>query len=204
MFGVFQQVCILGVAYVYLGMYKNLRLEPESKIPSLLNAIVCSFGSLTCFAIPQTSEFFMNLFYGYIYWDLGLNIWEYKKIRDPACILHHTMFTVCLFIAPRDECVFDTVWWLLSGEFSTIFLQIRKILKANNLTNCRMYSNVSKLFVATFVPTRVFIFGLGLLNTWNNCHREVFLSLCLPYVLNLYWVYIIINAVFDEGVLLAS
>lgn len=186
---------MVGVAYVYFGMYKKFHLEPESKVPCLVNAVVCSVGSLTCYAIPNTVECFMTLFYGYLYWDLGLNVWEYEKIRDPSCIIHHALFVLVLFIAPQDKCVFDTVWWLLSGEISTIFLQTRNILKANNLTKGRMYSDVSKLFAVTFVPTRVFLFGFGLLEAWNNCYRKVFCVLCLPYALNLYWACIIVKKV---------
>ena len=195
MFGIVQQLCMVGVAYVYLKMYQKFKLEPESKVPCLLNAVVCSVGSLTCYAIPSAAEYFMNLFYGYLYWDLGLNVWEYEKIQDPACIVHHILFTLTLFIAQREECVFNTVWWLLSGEISTVFLQTRKILKANNLTHGRMYSYVSKLFVVTFIPTRVFLFGFGLIDTWINCHREMFWVLCLPWVLNLYWSCIIVKKV---------
>jgi hypothetical protein len=193
MFGAVQQICILGVTYVYLKMYQKFRLQPDSKVPCLINAIVCSAGSASCYLFPSTVECFIVLFYGYIYWDLGLNVWEYKKIRDPACIVHHALFTMGLYLVPRDECVFDTVWWLLAGELSTIFLQTRNILKANNLTQGRMYSDVSKLFVVTFIPTRVFLFGWGLLDTWRNCYLSVFLVLCPPYFLNLYWSYLIVK-----------
>ena len=195
MFGVVQQLCIAGVAYVYLRFWQKFHLEPESKIPCLLNAVVCSVGSLTCYAIPSAAEYFMTLFYGYLYWDLGLNVWEYRKLKAITCIIHHALFVLTLFVVPRDECVFNTVWWLLSGEISTVFLQTRNILKANNLTQGRMYSDVSKLFVVTFIPTRVFLFGLGLIDTYINCPREVFWILCLPYVLNLYWACIIVKKV---------
>jgi len=184
---------MVGVTYVYRQMHQKFKLQPESKVPCLINAVVCSAGSLCCYVFPSAAECFLVLFYGYIYWDLGLNIWYYTKLIDLACILHHVLFILTLFIAPRDICVFNTVWWLLSGEISTIFLQTRNILKSNNLTKGRMYGDVSKLFVATFIPTRVFLFGWGLLDTWRNCYRAVFLVLCLPYFLNLYWSCLIVK-----------
>ena len=94
--------------------------------------------------------------------------------------------------------MFDTAWWLLAGEISTIFLHARNILKANNLTKGRMYSDVSKLFVVTFILTRVFLFGWGLLDTWRNCYLAVFLVLCPPYFLNLYWSCLIVKKVIRQ------
>jgi hypothetical protein len=193
MFGVIQQLCMVGVAYSYLKLYQKFHLEPESKIPCLVNAVVCSVGSITCYVFPSAAECFVALFYGYIYWDLWLNIWYYEKLRDLSCVIHHSLFTTFLYLSPRNRCVFDTAWWLLAGEISTVFLQTRNILKANNLTEGRMYLDVSKLFVVTFIPTRVFLFGWGLLDTWRNCYRAVFLILCLPYFLNLYWSCLIVK-----------
>jgi hypothetical protein len=195
MFGVLQQLSIISVAYVYTGLYLKCRLQPETKIPSLLNAIVCSAGSVSCYLFPCTIDLFIVLFYGYIYWDLVHNIIEYKQLRDTSGIIHHWLFIVALLVAPRDDCVLETVWWLLSGEISTVFLQIRNMLRSKKLTNGKLYKDVSKMFVVTFIPTRVFLFGWGLIDTWINCYRVAFFALCLPYTLNLVWALYIIKRV---------
>jgi hypothetical protein len=138
-------------------------------------------------------ESVISLFYGYAYWDLALNLWYYKRLRDNGSIIHHSLYIISWHSIPNITQLYNSMWWLLSGEISTIFLQVGKILKSNNLTRGPMYKHVSTLFALTFIQTRVFLYGWGLYNLPGT-----FLVLRMVYILNLYWSCIIVKKVVQK------
>merc|ERR1711884_681839 len=85
--------------------------------------------------------------------------------------------------------------WLSFGELSTPFLHIRWILIKTGKGNHPLYFGASLGFALTFLATRTFAFGLGLIDTWSNRNAweeiselwGVVVGFHLTYLLNLFW-----------------
>jgi hypothetical protein len=187
------------------------KLPPNSPIPSLVNAIICLFGTIpwsTCHSLkyfdpennpPFVLEVVSSSFVGYLQWDLLLNMWYYKQLRNWPGILHHSVYLVCKYIVRANGYFYNAAWWLFAGEISTVLLKIREMTKRGSRLN-----NISTaLFVPTFIATRVILYGWGLNDLlthseeWSHkpSARVVFGTFSLAYLLNLYWASLIIKKV---------
>jgi hypothetical protein len=134
------------------------------------------------------------LFVTYLFTDIMIGCW--KKTMKVDFFTHHIIFGLVAIIQIyyKRSCLPFT--WLISGELSTIFLNIRWYL----ISTGRSYglSIVNILFAFSFFATRCVLYGWGLLRFWNedpnlwSSEWSLWLAvtpLCfsLGYLLNLWW-----------------
>lgn len=153
-----------------------------SRVVSLLHALVQSVFGVVCVMeaagifdpadrlTKHTMVFGMNtrvtisghIFVGYIFYDVvhALVMKDLRKIGD---IVHHILFLGISYLGLTHRILQFAFSWLILGEVSTIFLNIRWFLFKAGLEESSLYIYNGMCLVLTFFFFRVVVFGLGLL-----------------------------------------
>jgi hypothetical protein len=141
-----------------------------------------------------------DIFLAYIIVDLLHVIMHYPSLGDIDAIVHHLIFAAASYIASTHYLFCIPFCWLIVGELSTPFLNIRALLKHyNKYQTCTAKLN-DLVFFVTFALTRVVLYGLGVYNmiqdwdtisTIHPAYAAIFLFTAIlgGYMLNLIWFY---------------
>ena len=203
------QALIWSTAYAY---YRNYLTDPKSKANGLTCSIISTIGTVVCYNIPVSgyqqkfsivTSIFSGLFCGYLTWDLILNVWKYAELQSLSGIFHHVVFLSTIHYGEPRGYFPGSVWWLLAGEISTIFLHWRNTLAMKNRKDTIEYLASSYLFVITFIACRPVLIGYQLgkvildRDQWQHMEYTKLIvgGMCAAYLLNLYWTYIILEKV---------
>jgi hypothetical protein len=199
----------------------GMEAEWRSRIVGSVHAIILSIGSILCFlewnhyeapehawAVPYLGADyypvkFASIFVGYLQWDLLWLLWHKQTNLDIGSILHHI-----LYISITHYVLYGTYFcrpfaWLSFGEISTPFLHLRWFYAVTNHKENSVYIGSSILFAVTFLISRVFCYGLGLVDIWMA--RDVWVDLPyglygviggvhVGYLLNLFWANKVVSA----------
>eukprot|EP00978_Attheya_sp_CCMP212_P049652 scaffold692340_cov71-Attheya_sp.AAC.1 len=101
-------------------------------------------------------------FTGYLLFDLIRLIFYFGEYGKLDMIIHHIGFIVCFSISQYYWYLPLPFSWLVQGELSTLFLNVRwvqKELKRNTTIS-------DLLFVASFFVSRVLLYGIGTCHMW--------------------------------------
>ena len=133
-----------------------------------------------------------TLFLSYLLYDLFHILLQYPRLGGVDTILHHVLFAFCSFINGTYGLMAFQFGWLIVGELSTIFLNIRWFLiKTNNNSSngggsCNKSSNsnsnssplllldkVNGMFAATFFITRIGMYTMGIIHLFYYSYTEL-------------------------------
>ena len=212
-----------GFIYIllrYTGLFKppkqlNPHVEEEwrSRIVRVIHAIVLVIGSLLSFSewphypdhdgwtvtnpnVYYYPELFTSIFVGYLQYDMIWFVKHREEHSDAASFIHHILYIAIGHYVLWGRFFFKAFAWLSFGELSTPFLHCRWFLAVTDRKQNKWYSFHSYLFALAFLFTRVFCFGLGLLDMWLSKYiwshlpyglYGVFIGVHLGLVLNLFW-----------------
>lgn len=183
---------------------------------SMFNAIVLTvFSGIVCWLNPDqyypdnlsTTAYYVSLnltnsFCGFLLADLLMSFYT-KLYKGWDIIVHHSLFLIVSQINVYREYNACILWWLTSAELSTIFLTIRHILKDRN----ESVWWVNPAFALSFILTRGVVYGYGLWHMFYNSTRLaageyieicIFTLLAALFVLNLYWMSMIVKRAFTK------
>ena len=157
------------------------------------------------------------IFLSYLLYDLCHVLHQYPKLGGVDTIAHHLLFAACSFINGTFGLFAFAFGWLVVGEGSTVFLNVRWYLLKSGRDKGRMIDAVQGLFALTFFATRIIIYSAGMIHLLYNS-REELVSLpelsgvpwamlgmtcgcmILGWLLNIVWGYKILLMVVGDGV----
>ena len=119
-----------------------------------------------------------TLFLSYLLYDLVHIIIQYPKLGGVDTILHHVLFASCSLINGTYGLMAFVFGWLIVGEMSTIFLNIRWfMLKTGHgagVNNNKLLMNrVNGMFATTFFITRIGIYTAGMIHLFYYSYEEL-------------------------------
>eukprot|EP00475_Leptophrys_vorax_P002046 TRINITY_DN11165_c0_g1_i1.p1 TRINITY_DN11165_c0_g1~~TRINITY_DN11165_c0_g1_i1.p1 ORF type:complete len:295 (+),score=60.86 TRINITY_DN11165_c0_g1_i1:38-886(+) len=135
----------------------------------------------------------------YMAHDLVHSIARFPDLGGIDSILHHVIFLMASFTAGWNKIFCFPFSWLVVGELSTPFLNVRWFLRATGQKESAFGSINNLLFALTFFIARVLIFGSGILEmindfdfVWNGIVpqwgvRYVVINIFAAFLLNLFW-----------------
>ena len=124
------------------------------------------------------------LFLAYLLYDLCHVLHQYPKLGGLDTILHHILFASCSFINGTFGVMAFCFGWLVVGEGSTIFLNIRWYLLKSGRDKGVWIDRINGLFALTFFITRIGIYSAGMIHVLYYSWEEV---LSLPKVCGVPW-----------------
>ncbi|CAB9513304.1 TLC domain [Seminavis robusta] len=144
-----------------------------------------------------------TIFFAYLVFDLFHMLRLYPKLGGMDMVVHHLVFLTCSIINGSYEILPYPFCWLIVGEISTTFLDIRWALIKTGRGGTNMFQLVQYLFALTFFLTRVVVYWLGVVElfhqrsvlmdiVWSGHVPGVFMGTTLLFigagsVLNLVW-----------------
>ena len=162
-----------------------------------------------------------NVVFGtYLIIDLVYVIQKYPKLGGIDTIVHHIVFLTCSIINGWYGLLPFAYSWLIVGELSTIFLNLRWFfIKTGRGGNTQTFRLIQYIFAITFFVTRVLIYVGGVYNLFyqqrsiiindiferkHNDVPAIFVIVTITFVgvgciLNLIWFQKIVWKVFDGG-----
>ncbi|KAL3756958.1 hypothetical protein ACHAWU_007337 [Discostella pseudostelligera] len=155
-------------------------------IPSSLHATTTlSTTMLTSYrpahlSVAQTNTLFLS----YLLYDLCHVLHQYPKLGGVDTILHHILFASCSLINGTFGLMAFCFGWLVVGEGSTIFLNVRWYLLKSKRENGRWMQLVNGLFAISFFITRIGIYSSGMIHLLYYSWDEL---LSLPQVCGVPW-----------------
>lgn len=131
-----------------------------------------------------------TLFVSYLIYDLFHILLQYPKLGGIDTIIHHVLFALCSFINGTYGLMAFQFGWLIVGELSTIFLNIRWFLiktNSNSLdggggsnsktsssrSSTLLLDKVNGMFAATFFLTRIGIYTIGIIHLFYYSSTEL-------------------------------
>jgi hypothetical protein len=131
----------------------------------------------------------------------------YKTLKDPAGLFHHALFIpAAAYVLAHSIMAFPFVW-LSWCEVSTPFVNYRWHLAASGRKNERVYAINGLVVALLFFIARVACYGAGLFDLLTPARRAHWAAPGMPaghvavvclfavgYVLNLYWMVLIVKA----------
>ena len=156
------------------------------------------------------------LFLSYLLYDLLHVIYQYPKLGGIDTILHHILFAMCSVINGTYGIMPYPFGWLVVGEISTIFLNVRWFLLKSGREDSKLLNATNRLFALAFFVTRNFLYTIGMVHlfwfSWDEVQSlpevsgvprvlsgmtQVFIF--LGWGLNVVWGYKILNMVMGVG-----
>jgi len=154
-------------------------------------------------------------FVAWLLMDAAHVISHFPTLGGADMLLHHAGFIFLTLIGPLGLHVFPfAAGWLLLGEISTLFLNLRWFLIQSGRGDSAALHRTNYAFAATFFITRVVIMALGL---WHGVSRSAPILLASPYnapswavsticitvgggaLLNAFWMYKIVRMASRPG-----
>lgn len=188
-----------------------------ARVLSTLHAVVCTVFFLWYFPIYRSADistqyecreiwkpvyYMTTMFVTYLVWD------SFLPGMNGVYVFHHVLYgltSIAQLVYGRSCYPFT---WLISGEASTIVMNLRWYMISSGKTE--WIDAVNILFAATFFLTRIVLYSHGLYEfLWNdpNLGWDVFdfwqplTPVCLVsgYALNLYWFFNIFEKAMGAG-----
>ena len=145
-----------------------------------------------------------TIFVVYLLIDLALGV--VKRTLKSDWVIHHLLFIIMSMLQLWYSRSCLPFCWLIIGEFSTIFLDIRWYLIGTEQTESRSgaFMAVQVLFLISFVATRIILYGWGLWRFFFE-NENVFadlspwqltpVALFAGYGLNWFWLFGILGSI---------
>eukprot|EP00465_Bigelowiella_longifila_P012108 CAMPEP_0185260150 /NCGR_PEP_ID=MMETSP1359-20130426/8789_1 /TAXON_ID=552665 /ORGANISM="Bigelowiella longifila, Strain CCMP242" /LENGTH=182 /DNA_ID=CAMNT_0027846301 /DNA_START=1 /DNA_END=549 /DNA_ORIENTATION=+ len=157
-------------------------------------------------------EFTSRIFLAWLLYDIFHVFALYPKLGTWDTIAHHLAFIACSVLACSFRMLPFAFCWLIAGEASTPFLNLRWFLinTGNGDTLAMKITNIT--FALSFFAARVVLYGIGLFDLLT--HRGIILSspqipslvsksllvlIVAGYLLNLMWMRNIANMAMGKG-----
>jgi hypothetical protein len=138
------------------------------------------------------------IFVSYLLYDVCHVIYQYPKLGKVDTILHHILFIICSFINGTYGIMAFAFGWLIVGEASTIFLNIRWFLiqlsgrrsmssssgsgdsssnSKSSSSSTTLLDTINILFAITFFIVRVIVYTLGVIHLFLRHGSSIIMSL---------------------------
>lgn len=143
---------------------------------------------------------------GYLTSDLIFVLYNYPNLGGIDVVLHHIAFLYCATVAGYFQLHPFMFGWLIVGESSTVFLNMRWFLIKSGYTDNPFFKLNQLAFVLVFFFTRFCVYGAGLvyqidmlgqmpeyIPKWAVYSTMAFVV--IGFFLNMAWMYKIIQAV---------
>ena len=115
-----------------------------------------------------------TLFLSYLMYDLVHIIHQYPKLGGVDTIVHHTLFALCSVINGTYGLMAFQFGWLIIGEVSTIFLNVRWfLLKSGRGGESVLLDKVNGLFAITFFISRIGVYTIGIIHLFWYTYDEL-------------------------------
>jgi len=115
-----------------------------------------------------------TLFLSYLMYDLIHVIHQYPKLGGVDTIVHHTLFALCSVINGTYGLMAFQFGWLIIGEVSTIFLNIRWfLLKSGRGGESVLLDKVNGMFAITFFISRIGVYTIGIIHLFWYSYDEL-------------------------------
>ena len=114
-----------------------------------------------------------TLFLSYLIYDLVHIIHQYPKLGGVDTIVHHTLFALCSVINGTYGLMAFQFGWLIIGEVSTIFLNIRWFLLKSGRGNSVLLDKVNGMFAITFFISRIGVYTIGIIHLFWYSYDEL-------------------------------
>ncbi len=194
----------------------HVEAEWRSRIVGTFHAVILTFGSIVCFLewsrylspthawhveerTPENEYYpllLASIFLGYLQYDFLWLLYHRKTNFDAGSMIHHTLYIAITHYVLHGYYFSRAFAWLSFCEISTPCLHFRWFYLVRNKKSDPWYTIWSMIFAATFLFSRVFCYGLGLIDLWLargewkklplGFHLVV-AGVHLGYVLNLFW-----------------
>lgn len=139
-------------------------IEWNQRCGSILNAVL---GVLGCAVLSNYQ--LASLMTGYTLWDLYYII---KNKGNISNIIHHVVYgTGTLYTLYSNKFMY-AVPYIVIGELSTIFLDLRWFLTDMKLKSRGVYKVTNELFAVSFTTTRILLYPFGVLKVMRGPGRS--------------------------------
>jgi len=113
------------------------------------------------------------LFVSYLVYDLVHITTQYPKLGGLDTVAHHVLFAICSFINGTYGIMAFPFGWLIVGEMSTIFLNLRWFMLKTGRQGSAALKVINSLFASTFIMTRIGIYTCGVVQLFGHSINEV-------------------------------
>ncbi|KAL3935299.1 MAG: hypothetical protein SGBAC_009155 [Bacillariaceae sp.] len=110
-------------------------------------------------------------FFAFLAFDLFHVLRLYPKLGGVDTVAHHSVFLTCSIINGFYQILPYPFSWLIIGELSTIFLNIRWTLIKTGRGSSTVFQSVQYAFALTFFITRVVVYLYGVMELFQQ--REI-------------------------------
>ena len=114
-----------------------------------------------------------TMFLSYLIYDLFHIVIQFPKLGGVDTIVHHILFASCSVINGTYGIMAFPFGWLIVGELSTIFLNMRWFLLKSGQERSPLLDKTNGLFAATFFLTRVGFYSAGVLHLFYYSLSEL-------------------------------
>lgn len=143
-----------------------------------------------------------NAFAGYLIHDLIQVLRVYPGGGGLDILIHHGLFLGCSYTASKHRIMLLSFTWLITGEISSIFNNLRWLALHSTVARPRLVKLFSLLFAVSFLVTRVLLSGAGIMHiirnrkfVYNREHHAdrlpaiyaITAAIAVGYSLNLFW-----------------
>eukprot|EP00797_Seminavis_robusta_P022296 Sro353_g124670.2 (212) ;mRNA; r:68857-69492 len=108
------------------------------------------------------------IFAAYLLFDLIHIVRLYPKLGGADMVAHHLVFLICAIINGSYGILAYPFSWLIIGEISTLFLDIRWFLIKTGRGDTNFFQWMQYLFATSFFCTRVVIYSAGVLELFGQ------------------------------------
>ncbi|KAL9191545.1 hypothetical protein ACHAXT_001251 [Thalassiosira profunda] len=152
-----------------------------------------------------------TVFLSYLCYDLMHILSQYPKLGGVDTVMHHLIFASCSVINGTFGIFPFAFGWLIVGELSTIFLNMRWFLLKSGRDKSQMLDAINQYFAASFFLTRIGIYTVGVVQLYLQIDEILLMpeksgvpiallgmtlgGIMLGWVLNLLWGYKIFEMV---------
>ena len=116
-----------------------------------------------------------TLFLSYLIYDLVHVIHQYPRLGGIDTVVHHTLFALCSVINGTYGLMAFQFGWLIIGEVSTIFLNVRWFLlkSGRGQGNSVLLDKVNGMFAVTFFISRIGVYTIGIIHLFWYSYDEL-------------------------------
>jgi len=114
------------------------------------------------------------IFLSWLLYDIAHVIYLYPDVGGLDMVMHHLGFIAAACICGPCGALPFAFAWLIAGEFSTFFLDIRWLLINTGRGASAWLPATNAAFAIVFFLTRIVLYAIGLLHLW--IHRQTILS----------------------------
>ena len=114
-----------------------------------------------------------TMFLSYLIYDLFHIVMQFPKLGGVDTIMHHLLFALCSVINGTYGIMPFSFGWLIVGELSTIFLNLRWFLLKSGRERTALLDKINGLFAATFFLTRIGIYSAGVIHLFYYSFPEL-------------------------------